>query len=83
MTSFLIFSVLIGIAFNIFLFFLDKKEQYVKAYNPKTDSYEHIPMFSFRSDKRWKFLMLSGFVPFLNIAFLALMLIDLVGYWRK
>ncbi|UYE98553.1 putative membrane protein [Xanthomonas phage XbC2] len=83
MTTFLIFSVLIGIAFNIFLFFLDKKEQYVKAYNPKTNEYEHIPMFSFRSDTRWKVLMISGFVPFLNIAFLALMLIDIVGYLRK
>ena len=83
MTTFLIFSVLIGIAFNIFLYFLDKKEQYVKVYNPKMDGYEHIPMFSFRSDKRWKILMITGFVPFLNIAFLALMLIDLVGYCRK
>lgn len=83
MTHFIIFSVLIGIAFNIFLFFLDKKEQFVKAYNPQTDSYVHVPLFGFQSDTKWKVLMISGFVPFLNIAFLTLMLIDIVGYLRK
>jgi hypothetical protein len=77
MTTFLILSVLIGIAFNIFLFIFDKKEKYIKEYDSKTGNFVHVPMYSSRSPKRYKILMLSGFVPVLNIAFLLLMVIDI------
>ena len=83
MTYFLICSVLIGIVFNIVLYKLDMKNKYIKNYNPKTDVYEHVPIFSWSSAKRWKVFMITGFIPVLNIAFLLLMIIDLVNYFSN